>query len=50
MGILTHPTERTQGTLRSGAGALGECSWEEGACQVLSSGIASINSEDNRVP
>lgn len=29
MGILTHPTKWSQGTLRSGGGAFGEFSWEE---------------------
>lgn len=29
MGILTHPTNRSQGTLRSGGGAFEDRSWEE---------------------
>lgn len=29
MGILTHPTKWSQGTLRSGGEAFGEFSWEE---------------------
>lgn len=29
MGVLTHPTKWSQGTLRSGNGAFGEFSWEE---------------------
>lgn len=49
MGILTHPTKRSQGTLRSGGGAFGEFSWEEVLARHPALGELPLNRNYNRV-